>query len=376
MGLISDMKKIFITIFSLFFSSSAMSDNSRNLDISAFLDGSYNYLLRSNQFTSGINDRVFDLNQNGFTLQQATIIIADQPKEGFGGLVSVISGHDAFETASYGMNPNVFDNGEIGLDLTQLYIQYSQSTLTFKAGKFLTLAGKEIVYPTRDTNFSRSILFGYTTPVTLTGVRANYKVNHALNLILGVNNGWDNIRDTSRHKTIESGILYFPNSLFSFSLNGLSGQERAAQTPTDMGPIGGRNMIDFFATVNVTDQLSLVVNYDYGVQSTAQLSDGKLGEARWQGIAGYINYNFTKEWLTSFRAEIFDDYQGYRTGVAQVWKELTLTLGYIPIHNLEFRAEVRHDFSNQNAFENKNHLGSSNNQQSFALEAFYQFNSI
>lgn len=369
-------KNILLAIFSFVFTSCAMSDNSRNPDISGFIDGSYNYLLRSNQFTSGINDRVFDLNENGFTLQQATIIIADQPEEGFGGLVSVITGHDAFETASYGMNPDVFNNSEIGLDLTQLYLQFSQGTFELMAGKFLTLAGEEIVYPTRDTNFSRSILFGYATPVTVTGLRATYTPNHELQFILGVNDGWDNIRDTSRHKTVEWEITYSPNSMLTFTLDGLAGQERASEFHTDEGPIGGRNMIDFIATLKVNDQLNFVLNYDYGAQSTADLSDGELGAAKWQGLAGYVNYNISEKWLTSFRAEIFDDYNGYRTGVSQVWNELTLTFAYLPLNNLELRAEVRHDFSNQDSFEDKNHGGASNNQQSFALEALYQFHSI
>ena len=123
-----------------------------------------------------------------------------------GGLVNVIAGHDAFEMASYGMNPNVFDSSEVGLDLTQLYLQYGRGPLTFFAGKFITIAGEEVIDPTRDTNFSRSILFGYSTPDTLTGLRAIYVANDKLNFTLGLNDGWDNVRDTSRQKTIEWGM--------------------------------------------------------------------------------------------------------------------------------------------------------------------------
>jgi hypothetical protein len=374
------MKKylaIVISIISITFyhanANATENQNPNDFVFNGFIDGSYNYLLRSNQFTSGTNDRVFDLNENGFTLQQATTFFGYQPKEGFGGLATVIIGHDAFETASYGMNPDFFGINAIGLDLTQLFVQYAQGPITLTAGKFITLAGEEIIFPTRDTNFSRSILFGYSTPDTLTGLRAVYVFNDKLNFTLGVNNGWDSIRDTSRQKTIEWAINYTPNPMFSFSLDGLNGEERASQSYTDSGPEGRRNLIDFIATITATDKLSLIANYDYGSQSQADLSNGTLGKATWQGIAGYINYSFTEQWLTSFRAEIFDDENGYRTGVAQVWKELTLTLGYLPIKNLEFRAETRHDFSNTDAFEDKHHNGTNNNQQSFALEGFYKF---
>ena len=48
---------------------------------------------------------MFDLEQNGFTLQQAAITTAYQPTQGFGGLVNIIAGRDANEIAPYGINP-------------------------------------------------------------------------------------------------------------------------------------------------------------------------------------------------------------------------------------------------------------------------------
>lgn len=90
-------------------------------------------------------------------------------------------------------------------------------------------------------------------------------------------------------------------------------------------------------------------------------------------IACYVNYKLTTKWSTSLRGEIFEDSNGYRTGVRQNWREATLTLGYTPIKNLQIHAEVRRDFSNVNSFTNSSGVTSSNNNQSFALEAFYKF---
>jgi hypothetical protein len=342
-----------------------------DLTLSGYIDGSYNYLHRSNQFTSGVNDRVFDLNENGFTLQQAAVTAAVQPKEGFGALVNVIAGRDAFTLSSYGMDPDIGID-DVGIDLTQAYFQYTTGSLTLIAGKFISLASAEVIDPTQDTNFSRSILFGYATPDTLTGFRATYVFNDKVYLFAGVNNGWDNIRDTSRDKTAELGVSYTLNPIFSFVVQGYSGQQRATDR-VSTGPIGTRNMLDFVATINATDKLSFVTNYNYGMQTTAALPDGTDAEAIWEAIAGYVNYKFTEKWLTSFRGEIFDDKDGYRTGVAQVWKELTLSVGYLPTKNTEIRAETRRDFSNTNSFQDKNGVDTSNNQQSFAVEAFYKF---
>src|ERR1700732_3307464 len=56
---------------------------------SGYIDGSYNYLVKSNKFTSGVFDRVYDLEENGFTLQQAAMTLAKQPPKGLGGLINI-----------------------------------------------------------------------------------------------------------------------------------------------------------------------------------------------------------------------------------------------------------------------------------------------
>lgn len=374
------MQKFPLVIFMLFFlytpfvlsQSIALNKKLKDttpIQIFGYIDGSYNYLLRSNKFTSGAFDRAYDTNPNGFTLQQAAITIAYQPEEGFGGLINPILGHDAFIFAPYGWNPG---SEWVGFDIPQAYLQYATGKLTILGGELLTLASAESLNPTKDTNFSRSILWGYATPTTTLGLRGAYVINEKLTLFAGLNNGWDSVRDSNRRKTIELSMVYAPHPIFSLALTGYSGGQRVADR-TSTGPEGIRNLLDIIATFNATKKLSFVGNYDYAVQSKAALPSGNIGEAVWQGIAGYINYQFNERWKTSLRAEIFDDRNGYRTGVVQWWNELTLTLGFMPIKDLQLRAEVRHDLSNVSAFVNKNGLDTSNNQQSFALEAFYKF---
>ena len=344
-----------------------------NLKFSGYLDGSYNYLLNSNQFISGTNNRVYDLEPNGFTLQQGAITVAYQPPQGLGGLLNIVGGRDASTIASYGFKPtSEFDSQTFAFDLTQAYLQYAVNKFTFIGGKFVTIVGAEVFDPTQDTNFSRAILDGYAEPTTLTGLRGTYAANDKINVFLGINNGWDNIRDWSRNKTIELGTSVTVNSVLSFSATGYTGQERATPA-TDFGPEGIRNLIDLVATINATEKLTFVANYDYGWQTNAALPAGNFAEAVWTGIAGYANYKFTDKWQTSLRGEIFDDRNGYRTGVPQCWKEATLSVGYTPIKNLELRAEIRHDYSNVASFIDKNGVNTSHNQQSYALEGLYKF---
>lgn len=341
------------------------------LNYTGYIDGSYNYLVRSNTFTSGNVNRVFDLNQNGFTLQQAALIISHQPVEGLGGLVNPMIGRDAYEVSAYGINPNAtFDSQNLGTTWLQAYLQYAHGPFTVLVGQFLALEGLEQINPTLDTNFSRSVLF-YSTPDTNTGIRGIYVVNDKLTLTAGLNNGWNSITDWSRHKTIEFGASFTLDPLLSFSVQGLTGQQRVTNFVSS-GPVGQRTLIDLVATLHATPKLSFAANYDNGWQSRALLPNGSISKAIWQGFAGYVNYTWNDNWQSSFRGEIFEDSSGYNTGVRQNWREVTLTIGYSPIKNLQIHAETRHDFSNVNSFLNTNRATANNNQQSFALEAYYQ----
>ncbi len=342
-----------------------------NLKISGYLDGSYNYLVNSNQFISGVNDRVYDLDPNSATLQQAAITIADQPTQGFGGLLNLMAGRDALTSASYGDNPNTGIH-DFGFDPVQVFLQYAIGKFTIIAGKFNTIVGEEALDPTINTNFSRSIIYGYAEPGTFTGVRGTYAVNDKLNFTLGVDNGWDNIRDTSRVKTLEWGVSYIINPMFSFSTQGYTGEERATEDVSS-GPTGWRSLIDVIGTMNATQKLTFVANYEYAWQTNALLPSGVDASATWTGIAGYINYKFNDHWRTSLRAEDFDDEQGFRTGVRQNWQEVTLTVGYAPIKDFELRVETRHDFSNVDSFLASDGIAVRNNQQSYALEGVYKF---
>lgn len=365
------MKALVLSILlipELIWAADLLADN--EIKISSYIDISYNYLQYNNHFVSDVFDRAYDIEENGFTLQQAAVTFAKQPAQGWGGMANFTLGRDAYYTASYGINPKT-GISRFGFDPTQLYVQYGFQQTMFMFGKFNSLAGVESNDPTQNTNFSRSIVAGYAEPGTHLGIRANYSANQAVNLIFGVNNGWDNIRDMSRGKTLELGASYTPNSVFSFATAGYYGDERLIEK-VNTGPISRRTLIDLIATVNTTPQLSFIANYDYGMQTKATLSNGIIGKAVWQGLAGYVNYQFDDKWHSSLRAEQFYDLDGYRTGVAQKWRELTLTLGYQFNKHLDVRMETRHDYSSARAFIDKKNSNLGHQQQSYAVEAIYK----
>lgn len=372
------MRNVFLSWMSLgvtltipAFAATSPSAAPSNFKVSGYIDGSYNYLVQNNQFTSGTFDRVFDITPNGITLQEAGVTLAYQPKQGFGGLITPVVGRDPYIFAPYGFNPD-YGSQWLGFAIPQAYLQYAIGSWTFMAGSFIELAGAENLFSYNDVNFSRAILWGYAEPFTVMGFRASYIPNDKLTLIVGLNNGWDSIRDTGRGKTVELGASYIFNPIFSLATYVYSGQQRIADR-TSSGPTGQRTLIDLIATFNVTKKLTLIANYDGAIQPRAALPEGNTAEAVWQGLAAYANYAFSDQWQTSLRGEIFSDRNGYRTGVPQCWKELTLTLGYTGVKNLILRIETRHDFSNVDSFVTSNRLSSTSNQQSYALEGVYKF---
>ena len=341
------------------------------INFSGYLDTSLNYLIQSNHFTSGIIDRTNDLEPNGFTLHQLAITLTKQPPEGFGGVFHGFIGRDAFNLASYGFNPSTGVVKNIGYDIPQAFLQYAKKSWVVMVGEFYSQAGIETDNPTQDTNFSRNIISGFIEPGSLLGARATYVVNNKFSVYGGVNNGWDNIADTSRAKTLELGAAY-TTPFITYSMVIYSGSERAGPR-TSMGPVGRRTLIDFFTIINATDKLSFIVNYDYFWQMKAALPNNTIAKALAQGIAGYINYKFNDKLQTSLRAEMMYDQNGFVTGVRQNWREITLTLGITPIKNLEFRFETRRDLSNVASFAKKSGGGASNNNQSFAVEGLFKF---
>ena len=319
-------------------------------DFSGHIDIGYPGLSGKGKFANGINDRVFDFERKDLILHAVDLQVSKLPEDGFGGLLNVTLGKDADTIAAYGTIDRTKGpaNGvDKRADVTQAFGHYGAGPFSIIAGKYVTLAGAEVIKSDADVNYSRSILFGYAIPFTHTGIRATYKVNDKLSLIGGINNGWDDFKDTNGDKTLELGLSYSPTDALSLGIQGYSGKEQICNYPEACidGAKGTRNLIDIVATYKVDDKLSFVLNFDYGSQANATLLDGSIGKATWNGWAGYAQYQFSDQWRLALRGEWFDDKDGYRTGFGQKWREATLTLAYLPIKSIEVRAEVRADKS-------------------------------
>src|SRR5216683_2898576 len=202
-----------------------------------------------------------------------------------------------------------------------------------------------------------------------TGVRLTYAASDQVNIIVGVNNGWDQLQDQNKQKTAELGVAFTPNKMFSLAVQGYSGVENTSATTH-----GRRDLIDAVGTYNATSQLTFILNVDWADQeNAASVIDGTNIKAKWDGAALYGNYQISDPWAVSVRVEYFDDKDGYRTGVIQKWKEGTLTVAYLPSKEWEIRAEARMDKSDQSAFFKSDGVTTTDKQHSVGLEVLYKF---
>ena len=308
-------------------------DELKDITLSGFADTSYVY--NTGHPNSGKNTaRVFDTEANSFALQAAKIALEKLPAStgGVGFRTDVLLGSDASIIKPYGWNTS-------DVNLEQAYIDIMAPLgkgLDIKVGKFVTLHGAEVIEAKDNWNFSRSLLFGYAIPFTHTGLRASYPIRDTLTGYIGINNGWDNIKDNNTGKSVESSLAWSPKGWLSFNLAGMYGSEETGNNHSN------RSLVDFVATYQPFKQLTLKVNTDYA-QEQDLVAPGKA--ATWSGVAGYARYDFTDKISFSDRLEYFSDPKGVRitSGTSADYWEDTVTWELRPFKNLITRLEYRYD---------------------------------
>jgi hypothetical protein len=334
------------------------------ISVSGYIDAGYTHSDRNIEAgipvgsITPVAERVFDNQNNSFALHQFGLTVAKQPKEGFGGLVNITAGKDAQVIASTGAAVSQ-------VDLTQAFLQYAGGPLTVIAGKFVTLAGTEVIASPGNNNVSRSILFG-AIPFTHTGVRATWALSDAVSLIAGVNNGWDQLTDQNKGKTVELGATLNPIKPLSIILSGYSGKEGVS--PAE----GTRTSLNAVASYTIIDPLSVGLEV-LSVSNDIPGAGGTTTKAKYSGVAGYVSYMFAPKFRGVVRFESFNDKDGFHFGtVGTKYKEVTLTGAFLASDSFEARVEGRRDNATNTVF--RDYAGAaSKTMTSIALQGLYKF---
>jgi hypothetical protein len=336
------------------------------ISLSGYIDAAYTKSNRN--LETGSSPRVFDSQNDSFALHQFGLQVAKQPKEGFGGLVNITAGKDAQVIHSF---PESSTSANSLFDVTQAYGQYATGPLTVIFGKFVTLQGSEVIWTPSNVNFSHSILFG-AIPFTHTGMRGTYAVNDMVSLTVGLNNGWDQLTDGNRSKTLELGATITPIKPLTIVISDYNGKDSAAVGGAQAvgAAQGTRNSLNVVATYTITDPLSVGVE----LLSVSQENVGvPASTAKYDGVAGYVTYMITPKIRAAARVERFNDKDGFHFATAATkFAEATLTAAYLASDSFEIRGEVRTDRANQSVFTDFDG-GASKNLLTFAVQTLFKF---
>ena len=327
--------------------------------------------------------RVFDNNQNTFSMNAAVLEFQKDPNPegGVGFRFDLAAGNNAtvVDLATDGVqNGDVtFEQAYIDIVAPLSFLKDSEifdDVVDIKIGRFWTLAGAEVVRSPDNWNISRSLAFGFAIPFSHTGVRATYKLfKDKVTTWWGLNNGWDNVIDRNKQKTMEGGFSFSPIENLTLTSSVYLGAELAH------GTAGGANhrrfVLSNVALWNATDKLSFMGEINFGNQMRVAGLEGTTAKsAQWHSYAGYARYKLTDKMAVVSRTELFVDDDTFRFLGASAGKdhqniwEQTFTLEYGIYENLIGRLEYRLDKSDDTDVFN-GHM----NQQTIGGQLIYTF---
>jgi hypothetical protein len=232
-------------------------------------------------------------------------------------------------------------------------VSYNWDGIVFKAGKFDTLLGYEVIDIVANKQVTQGVLFTYAIPLYHTGLLASSKFSEEWGWQFGVVNGWNNANDLNDNKGLLAQINLATGPLTTaitsyYGSDGNTGFANLANS-TDSFNTSRALVLDWTATVAATDSFSIWWEANWSFQKDVVFDAGPLAgrdlNAHWYGGLLGASFQVNDELWLSARGEIMRDSKGYRitTGDDVTAYTLTGTLGYKIAPNLLGRLEVRYD---------------------------------
>ncbi|HEY5944711.1 MAG TPA: outer membrane beta-barrel protein [Kofleriaceae bacterium] len=307
-----------------------------------------NFRTPSNQIT---NLRGFDNRDRTFTLSN----VALDGKAEHGPLTArVILQFGATPATYYLAEPALSGTSAAGATGPAVWNHLQQATLAYTvgdavidAGLFPSPVGVEVI-PVKDNwNWSRSNLF-FGLPAYHTGARVAYALGGGWTGMIHVYNGWNSVVDNNAYPSVGASASYA-----STSINGqvlyFGGVERATGAPEGKA---WRHLFDAYATVAITDQVSVIAHADAGIEPN------NIGTSGWLAGALYGKVKLAPTLYVAARGDYFREYLGENAGMmasAIFWPtewlaSATATVALQPTDGLSVRLELRHDHAKTDVF--------------------------
>jgi hypothetical protein len=263
----------------------------------------------------------------------------------------------------FGQNATLIQSSGLSLgdqgDLEEGYVWLNAPVgngLQFKAGKWVTLMGVEVIEDIVNPTWSEGNQFLFVENFTGTGIEASYRWNDMFDSQVRVYNGWDVVDDNNN----------------SVSFMGRLGITLGEGTVVSLIPYGGpeqadndsawRKGINVVVSHKLLDNLTLFGQGDYGHEDENDALPKPDEDAQWWALGAWALYDLTDKIGFGLRADYLDDGDGARTSGSpftapfpantgnRLWS-FTLTLNSKLWESVLIRPEVRYDHSSvDNAF--------------------------
>jgi len=269
---------------------------------------------------------------NNFVLHAAHVALTQHLGESVLATIELDAGYDASKTSSYPFQNSFFD-------VQEAYASYVRGPFTLTAGKFTSYMGIEYIEGPLNANVTRGYSYNLAEPNTHTGVKLHY-AHGALDLGLGVVNGWDTLVDNNGDKTIIWRFALTPSESFTINLNGTFGSE------TENDSSSKRLSLDLDGEWALSERWVLRFQANMGWDGIG----GAPGIVRWY-VCG-LQPLYTGEVFTfGARAELFGDPDGARARLGNTRLiNIALTPGVILTQSLRARLEARTDYATRRVF--------------------------
>ena len=263
-------------------------------------------------------------------------------------------------------------------DIEQAFVTLNVPTgngngLQFKAGKWVTLMGVEVIEDVLNPNWSEGNQFLYVENFTGTGIEVGYKWNKYFDTQFRVYNGWDVVADNNTRKSFMGRLGITPDGSTLLGIVGYIGPEQAANNDAD------RKGVNVVVNRKFGSKVSAWGQFDYGREDANAALPDPTRDAKWWAAGGWLTYDFSSKIGLAFRGDYLDDKDGARTSGAPVTAPFpantgnkvstgTATLNIRAWEGMLVRPEFRYDHSNVvDAF------GEKSDQVTFGLSAAYIF---
>ncbi|MFN4259485.1 MAG: outer membrane beta-barrel protein [Gemmataceae bacterium] len=258
------------------------------------------------------------------------------------------------EPNTYGVDPITF-YGEV-------YLPNLFQGVNVKVGRYLTPFGVESVEAINSPLVSKSYAFNWSPPFTHTGVFTTVTLTDQWACSLGWALGNDIFIDPANESRFVGTLQWLSPS----------GRDSVA-FGTSVGR-GKFNLAEDFNNINVFDivwihqfnpRWTYIFEIIYGYQTNAPLPGvllpppveleeragdalaeeptTKFGTAHWGSIVNYLLFSCNDKTTLIGRFELFDDFQGSRTGFEGLYTSCTCGVQYYPWKSVLIRPEIRWD---------------------------------